>query len=78
MIDRNQIIRQADADEVPAATVERDYILSHVLAAIASLGGRHQRDHGSPRRPEKAKHLCARMINHSQSPCSRYFWSACS
>lgn len=35
MIHPNQIIRQADADGVPAATVERDYILSHVLAAIA-------------------------------------------
>ncbi|HUY58246.1 MAG TPA: nucleotidyl transferase AbiEii/AbiGii toxin family protein [Solirubrobacteraceae bacterium] len=36
MIDRNQIIRQANEDGVPAATVERDYILSHVLAAIAA------------------------------------------
>lgn len=35
MINRNQIIRQADDDGVPAATVERDYILSHVLATIA-------------------------------------------
>ena len=35
MIDRNQIIRRADADCVPAPTVERDYILSHVLAAVA-------------------------------------------
>lgn len=36
MINRNQIIRQADDDGVPAATVERDYVLSHVLAAIAA------------------------------------------
>ena len=36
MINRNQIIRRADDDGVPAATVERDYILSHVLAAIAN------------------------------------------
>jgi predicted nucleotidyltransferase component of viral defense system len=35
VINRNQIIRQADDDGVPAATVERDYVLSHVLAAIA-------------------------------------------
>lgn len=34
MIDPNEIIRQADADAVPAPTVERDYILAHVLAAI--------------------------------------------
>ena len=36
MINRNQIIRQADDDGVPAATVERDYVLNHVLAAIAN------------------------------------------
>lgn len=36
MIDSNQIIKQADDDRVPATTVERDYILSHVLAAIAN------------------------------------------
>jgi len=35
VINRNQIIKQADDDRAPAATVERDYILSHVLAAIA-------------------------------------------
>jgi uncharacterized protein len=35
VINRNEIIRRADDDRVPAATVERDYILSHVLAAIA-------------------------------------------
>jgi hypothetical protein len=35
VIDRNEIIRQADQDRLPAPTVERDYILSHVLAAIA-------------------------------------------
>jgi uncharacterized protein len=34
VIHGNQIIRQADDHGVPAATVERDYILSHVLAAI--------------------------------------------
>jgi hypothetical protein len=36
VINRNQIFRQADDDGVPAVTVERDYILSHVLAAIAA------------------------------------------
>jgi uncharacterized protein len=36
VIDRNRIIRQADADGVPAPTVERDYILTHVLAAVAA------------------------------------------
>lgn|GEM_PF-4156954 len=36
MIDRNQIIKQADDDGVPAATVERDYVLNHALAAIAN------------------------------------------
>ena len=35
MIDRNEIIRRADADEVPAPTVERDYVLTHVMCAIA-------------------------------------------
>jgi predicted nucleotidyltransferase component of viral defense system len=34
VIARNEIIRQADVDVVPAPTVERDYILAHVLAAI--------------------------------------------
>lgn len=36
MIARQQIIRIADADGVPAATVERDYVLSHCLYAIAA------------------------------------------
>lgn len=36
MINKNQIIRRADADEVPAATVERDYVLTHALCAIAA------------------------------------------
>lgn len=35
MIDQNEIIRRADEDRLPAPTVERDYILSHVLATIA-------------------------------------------
>lgn len=36
MITRQRIIRIADADGVPAATVERDYVLSHCLYAIAA------------------------------------------
>jgi predicted nucleotidyltransferase component of viral defense system len=38
VIDRNEIIRRADQDRLPAPTVERDYILSHVLSAIATSG----------------------------------------
>jgi len=34
VIAANQVIRAADLDSVPAATVERDYILAHVLTAI--------------------------------------------
>jgi predicted nucleotidyltransferase component of viral defense system len=33
------ITRQADADGVPAPTVERDYVLAHVLGQIASTPG---------------------------------------
>lgn len=36
MIARGRIVKQADADGVPAATVERDYVLAHVLAGIAA------------------------------------------
>lgn len=35
MIHGNQLIRRADRDGVGAATVERDYVLAHVLCAIA-------------------------------------------
>lgn len=35
MINRNLIIRRADEDGVPAVTVERDYVLAHVLTALA-------------------------------------------
>jgi predicted nucleotidyltransferase component of viral defense system len=37
MISAGQITKQADKDGVPAATVERDYVLTHVLAEIASV-----------------------------------------
>ncbi|MBI4730112.1 MAG: nucleotidyl transferase AbiEii/AbiGii toxin family protein, partial [Acidobacteria bacterium] len=36
MITRQQIIRRADADGVAAIVVERDYVLSHCLRAIAA------------------------------------------
>jgi predicted nucleotidyltransferase component of viral defense system len=35
VIEPNVLIRQADAEGVSAVTVERDYVLAHVLAAIA-------------------------------------------
>jgi len=38
MITRAQITRRADADGVPAITVERDYVLAHIIAGLASLG----------------------------------------
>ena len=38
MTNRAQIIRRADADGVPAITVERDYVLAHIIAGLASLG----------------------------------------
>ena len=38
MTSRVQITRQAAADAVPAPTVERDYVLAHILAGLASLG----------------------------------------
>jgi predicted nucleotidyltransferase component of viral defense system len=39
VISRAIITRQADADGVPASTVERDYILTHALSEIASTPG---------------------------------------
>jgi hypothetical protein len=37
VITKAQITRRAAQDEVPARTVERDYVLAHVVAAIARL-----------------------------------------
>jgi len=34
VINRNEIIRRADSDGVSAATVERDYVLTHVMCGI--------------------------------------------
>lgn len=36
MIDGNQIIRRADQEGIPATTVERDYVLAHVMHAVAA------------------------------------------
>ena len=36
MIPAAQITRRADADNVPAQTVERDYVLAHTVAAISA------------------------------------------
>jgi hypothetical protein len=38
MITKAQITRRADADGVSALVVERDYVLAHVLDALARLG----------------------------------------
>jgi predicted nucleotidyltransferase component of viral defense system len=38
MITKAQIIRLASREGVPAKTVERDYVLAHIVAAIAELG----------------------------------------
>jgi hypothetical protein len=35
VIHQNVIKRKADEDGLPAPTVERDYVLAHVLTAIA-------------------------------------------
>lgn len=37
MITKAHITRQAAKDNVPAQTVERDYVLTHIIAGIASL-----------------------------------------
>lgn len=37
MINRAQITRRADAEGVPAPTVERDYVLAHIISAISSV-----------------------------------------
>ncbi len=38
MITRAQITRRASRDGVPARTVEKDYVLAHIVAAVADLG----------------------------------------
>ena len=41
MTNKAQITQQAARDEVPAPTVERDYVLAHIIAGLASLGDDH-------------------------------------
>ncbi len=41
MSNRAQITQQAARDGVPAPTVERDYVLAHVIAALGALGDGH-------------------------------------
>lgn len=41
MLHRNQLTKLADNNEVDAKTVERDYVLTHVMAGISRQGG-HQ------------------------------------
>ena len=48
MITSSRLIQQADTDGVPTPTVERDYVLTHVLAAIASTLDQHVSDEPPP------------------------------
>ena len=41
MTNRAQITQQAARDNVPAPTVERDYVLAHIIAGLATLDDRH-------------------------------------
>ena len=41
MTNRAQITQQAARDGVPAPTVERDYVLAHIIAALGALGDGH-------------------------------------
>ncbi len=41
MSNRAQITQQAARDGVTAPTVERDYVLAHVIAALGALGDGH-------------------------------------
>ena len=41
MTNRAQITRQAARDGVPAPTVERDYVLAHIIAALGALDDSH-------------------------------------
>ena len=54
MITRAHITRRAAADCVPARTVERDYVLAHVIAGLASL----ERDTGLVFKGGTALRLC--------------------
>ena len=54
MSSRAQITQQAARDGVPAPTVERDYVLAHIIAGLASLGS----DHGLVFKGGSALRLC--------------------
>lgn len=41
MTNRARITRQAARDGVPAPTVERDYVLAHIVAALGALDDGH-------------------------------------
>lgn len=41
MITQAQITRRAARDGVPARTVERDYVMAHIIAGLAALGDGH-------------------------------------
>lgn len=49
-----QITQQAARDGVPAPTVERDYVLAHIIAGLGSLNG----DHGLVFKGGTALRLC--------------------
>ncbi len=49
-----QITQQAARDDVPAPTVERDYVLAHIMAALGKLGN----DHGLVFKGGTALRLC--------------------
>lgn len=54
MTNRAQITRRAASDGVPAPTVERDYVLAHIVAAL----GLHGDDHGLVFKGGTALRLC--------------------
>ena len=54
MSNRAQITQRAARDGVPAPTVERDYVLAHVMAALGALGD----DHGLVFKGGTALRLC--------------------
>ena len=54
MSNRAQITQQAASDGVPAPTVERDYVLAHIIAGLGALGD----DHGLVFKGGTALRLC--------------------
>ena len=55
MTNRAQITRQAARDGLPAPTVERDYVLAHIIAALGASHGGTIRSPRSFRRPALSK-----------------------